>query len=433
MDQPSFNLKVIMNFSNRFGLAVTAILVAGLLCGWNYFSNIRGHQEDENQQVANQQQIEEDGDQVSEAPQDEEIDPQIDVLQKEFNEVVGVTKTAEELFKKMKSEQAQFAGSGQLKGEELEKAKSILREQYAFESIRERMSFQGNTTVERAEQEQGDIAASILSQRANALAQLHSDEVDEFINQPGQGFGRMRIISPYDLRPYSQWANRIDAHPVDSKLLGEPEVKLVPFAPPEENYTASFVDEYSMSDSGMPTTNLVRLFHEESARGFANRESLGLIKNLDEVAGFESHRTRLPEHWDGSIRIQNKAFFDSYAQKPNRLDVEWKINRLQLVGMLLHDEPRVYESENLPNMEELSGVDAKFRNLNDFEAASLKKLMEGEDIVTHATPNRLVMLGALRADNSCRVCHIVEEKELMGAFSYEFLRDPPVEIKVEDH
>lgn len=39
------------------------------------------------------------------------------------------------------------------------------------------------------------------------------------------------------------------------------------------------------------------------------------------------------------------------------------------------------------------------------------------------------MLGAVRASNDCRQCHQVPRGTLLGAFSYELRRDPPLALK----
>ena len=98
---------------------------------------------------------------------------------------------------------------------------------------------------------------------------------------------------------------------------------------------------------------------------------------------------------------------------------------MELVSLLKHDTPGVYVSRNVPRMEELR--DAKVRPLNDFETPSLKKLVDGEDVVVSASLNRIQMLGSLRATKECLQCHRVEHGALLGAFSYELLRDPQID------
>jgi hypothetical protein len=85
-------------------------------------------------------------------------------------------------------------------------------------------------------------------------------------------------------------------------------------------------------------------------------------------------------------------------------------------------EAPVYVSKHLPQMNELR--DAPTRPLVEFEATALTQLQAGEDLVTRATPNRIEMLGSLRAMQQCLDCHQVQRGELLGAFSYELIRNP---------
>lgn len=99
--------------------------------------------------------------------------------------------------------------------------------------------------------------------------------------------------------------------------------------------------------------------------------------------------------------------------------------------MLKHDRPMVYVSKNLPNMNELR--DAPVRELDAFEQQALTSLIEGEDLVTDVQPGRIRALGSLRAMRQCLQCHEVERGTLLGAFSYEFLRDsPPKKAEPDD-
>ena len=53
----------------------------------------------------------------------------------------------------------------------------------------------------------------------------------------------------------------------------------------------------------------------------------------------------------------------------------------------------------------------------------------GEDLVTDATVNRIHLLGAVRAARQCLDCHNVERGALLGAFSYELRRTPPLVVE----
>lgn len=414
---------------------ITVFLVSvltGILggAGWlNSFQSIQAVQEPEKEQKQEEEQEQEEDEAAVSDP--------VKLIQDQMAKLSGTTRTAEELLAKMGEPMAAFtAGEGELSDEEIAKAVELLRAKYPFESIRDRMSFQVQdskpTQVQRdssADQtESSQVEFQTFSMRANALAQLHSNEVNEFINRPGAGFMRSRSVSPYELPTRGRWANQIQSRSVDSALLGEPLVELKkrdPNSEQKDHYAAVL----SLSKNGMPTLELTEYFHGEASRGFVSPPSLGLVKSLDEVTGFESHRMRFDEKWNGSIRIASKETLMGYSSVPDNMAVDWKVNRLQLVSLLLHDEPRVYVAENLPNMEELSGADVETRALSDFEVQGLEKLRQGKQVVTAATPNRLQMIGALRAKAQCMQCHDVKENELLGAFSYEFLRSPQVEVR----
>ncbi|MFP6768308.1 MAG: hypothetical protein VB859_09065, partial [Planctomycetaceae bacterium] len=96
----------------------------------------------------------------------------------------------------------------------------------------------------------------------------------------------------------------------------------------------------------------------------------------------------------------------------------WVLERVELVSLLLHDEPGVYVSENLPRMDELAG--SRLRSLNRFEALAMNNLRDGESLVVRGQGDQLKMLGSLRAAKQCAACHRVPRGTLLGAFSYGF-------------
>ena len=335
---------------------------------------------------------------------------------------------------------------GKLSEQEVEKAVKLLRERYPITSLRPRL---GTHATPRSIA--NDIAPTeqprspFFNSRVTALQKLHSDEVNNFVNSAGNGFSRMPTISPYDLKLNGRYATRLQSKPIESDLRSEPQVALKSKAPVASEQTSRLPSDwiarqrirYEMSENGMPTNEMATMFHAANAFNFAPWSANGLVKNVDEVAGFEAHRTRFREDWNQSItmatREQIKNFFKQRLNEEEpAVDVDWKLNRMQLVSLLLHDEARVYVSDNLPDMEELSGADVETRGLDPFELNALNKLRNGEAIVTAATPNRLQMMGGLRATQDCMQCHNVKEDDLLGAFSYEFLRDPKLDLKARD-
>ena len=201
----------------------------------------------------------------------------------------------------------------------------------------------------------------------------------------------------------------------------------------------TYAQRMSLTEEGLPTEELASFLHARVSGSFASFGTTGFFKDVDHVAGFEAHRVRMKSDWDGDIRVRSRETLKELsarntARDPHQpswkisgLDIAWKTNQLQLVSLLLHDQPRVYVADNLPNMEELSGTDVETRDLDDFETEALKQLEAGEKTVTRATTNRILMLGALRASHDCLSCHATHKVgDLLGAFSYEFLRHPKV-------
>jgi len=88
-----------------------------------------------------------------------------------------------------------------------------------------------------------------------------------------------------------------------------------------------------------------------------------------------------------------------------------------------------YVSKNLPQMDELR--DAQTRPLDDFEQHALDRLRSDEDLVIDDAPNRIRMVGSLRAGKDCLECHSVRRGELLGAFSYELIGGRPIPVRAE--
>ena len=373
--------------------------------------------------------------------------PKLDALEFQFP---NTPKTAEDLLELLdaKTDGYVLRPPGNLSEQEVEKAVKLLRERYPITSLRPRLGTHATpraTANDITSTEQPRSRFYGGHRRVTALEKLHSDEVNNFINREGNGFTRMPSISPYDLKFDGRYATRLQSKPIESDLRSEPQVALKSKAPVASEQTSRLPSDwiarqrtqYEMSENGMPTNEMATMFHAANAFNFAPGSANGLVKNVDEVAGFEAHRTRFREDWNQSItmatREQIKNFFKQRLNEEEpAVDVDWKLNRMQLVSLLLHDEARVYVSDNLPDMEELSGADVETRGLDPFELDALNKLRNGEAIVTAATPNRLQMMGGLRATHDCMQCHNVKEDELLGAFSYEFLRDPKLDLKARD-
>src|SRR5262249_35031386 len=122
-------------------------------------------------------------------------------------------------------------------------------------------------------------------------------------------------------------------------------------------------------------------------------------------AGFKSHgfRSAPDPGWRGESR-------------------RWRVQHIQLVGILAHERPVVYLTDKLPSMEQIR--QGKTRTPDFFEEAALPALREGEDLFIASKGETVRVLGALRATKTCQQCHDAEVGDLLGAFSYTLRRAP---------
>ena len=111
-----------------------------------------------------------------------------------------------------------------------------------------------------------------------------------------------------------------------------------------------------------------------------------------------------------------------FSQIPDPTE-RWKVQHLELVSLLLHDEPKVYVSPDLPRMDRLHGVPT--RPLDRFEEFGLDAMHRGEDIFTAQVDEGVRMLGAIRNTEKCLSCHGGKMGDLLGAFSYALRADKP--------
>ena len=95
--------------------------------------------------------------------------------------------------------------------------------------------------------------------------------------------------------------------------------------------------------------------------------------------------------------------------------------RLELVGLLLEGQPRVYVTPTLPRMQEIR--ERPTRSLDSFEAAGLEQLQGGDQLFTRNVVGGVRMLGAIRSAQQCIKCHDSERGALLGAFSYTLQRE----------
>ncbi len=337
---------------------------------------------------------------------------------------VSSAKTADQLIQQLETRQYVRPTIPLSKGE-LEKAAAKLKDRFPMRSIRDRLHFQAGEPATE------DLPSYSDRHGAN-LAALHSGNIDSFINRSGQGVGRTtNLIGPRVLFALEvPFAEKAKAIPVASALLFEEEVEVDKTVKMKESRyrarmgemdpDADFVN--SLSPDGLPKQQALSIFNSRAAASFAEQKT-GFVKNIDEVAGFEAHRIRFDAGWPGNLRPSVKAL-KARDIKPTSQSIAWKVNRLQLVSLLMHDQPCVYDVDELPDMKNLNSETVNTRPLNDFETSGLKALESGEELLVRATKNRIVMAGAIRASKGCLACHTGKQGDLLGAFSYEFLRHP---------
>jgi hypothetical protein len=298
------------------------------------------------------------------------------------------------------------------------------RKQFPFVSLSDRLNYEAKRgqdqtvlptltpesakRLDQTEKKAGNFFRDGL--RTESLKALHSNEAEEFIKRDGFGRGRMP-----EFRPMTRFLTLPSAPtiPTDnvsynvSEIADDPQAKLPP------------TGKGITGPNQMPSLESLTTVHGNGENSFLSQGSFGLVKSRTEVSGFEPHQFRY-----------NPAEFvlNPPAPKGNKEAKErWALKRLELVSLLKFEKPAVYVSVQLPRMQDLKNTPK--RALSAFEQKALKQLEAGEDIVTEATTNRIQMMGSLRASKQCLECHQVQRGELLGSFSYEMLRDPPLRVR----
>jgi hypothetical protein len=262
-----------------------------------------------------------------------------------------------------------------------------LKKDFPMESLASRLAYEDHTRIPTPFQgEAFSTAGSHLDSletrllmearfesygRTLTLEHLHAGIVQQFIDSPGVGVGRIILPKPRFL---------------EQQGPEEPIPQPIPYSQPLDLAPTPLRE-------GSDLLNV----HLENMVDFLNPFGFGYIRDRDHVAGFRPHQ------------------FQKGLRSPQR----WRINRLELVGLLKYEEPVVYLSANLPRMDELS--QAATRSLDTFEKESLGRLLRGDDLMIQETPQQMRMFGSIRAGQTCLRCHSVQRGELLGAFSYRML------------
>jgi hypothetical protein len=298
-----------------------------------------------------------------------------------------------------------------------------LRSQYPFESLTDRLSYEEHRAgkSDSARPKLSDFAAKSLDAmeasletqkrfdlRTRALQALHSDRVEEFIGREGFGISRLPMPTPYHLQLPE--APSLPLASVSSAALQQEGRRLLPIP--------RTLKDRGANPDRLPALSMLRGVHIDSRGNFLNLAAWGFVKNKDNVSGFVGHGFS----YSPQI-VEPRVPNDGQPAQPDPQH-PWHTTRLELMSLLKHDKPAVYVSENLPRMSDLKKT--KVREPTEFEQQALELLKNGEDLAADATLNRILMLGAVRAGKQCLDCHNAKRGELLGAFSYELRRDPPV-------
>ena len=208
------------------------------------------------------------------------------------------------------------------------------------------------------------------------LRKLHESTIKDFTENPG--FGVIRMSRPSE-------SNLVNDFIRDSQMKE-------PLEQPVPGSLVSLIPEIDQQDP--EGVHGILENHWGNVFQFGDPKRNGLIRPGREVAGGLPHQ---------------------FNEKPE-MPKPWKLLRVELVGLLLKEEPVVYMSAHLPDMKELRSVPT--RKLESFESSALEKLRKGEDLVTGTSPDGMRILGALRSAQQCQKCHGGERGDLLGAFSY---------------
>jgi hypothetical protein len=271
-----------------------------------------------------------------------------------------------------------------------------LRGQFPFASLEDRLPAkpQSETAPVPSQTEQRLIALEAAFEdsrdhgwslfRAGVLEELHEHAVEVFINRPSFGVARMSGLSERDLKIGQRGGSP----------LAQPGTRL-----PPASLAASADVSLSQAQQEKLDKELADA-HRSGIVDFVHPPGFGYFRDLRHVAGFQEHQfSRAPkvEHW--------------------------RLQTLDLVGLVLHEGPVVYVSDHLPRMDELRG--APTRPPDEFEAGGLKALRGGEDLYLRAGADAGRALGAVRSMKQCLSCHGGQRGDLLGAFSYTFSRERP--------
>jgi hypothetical protein len=225
--------------------------------------------------------------------------------------------------------------------------------------------------------------ASQQDHRAKLLKELHEKTRKFFVESPGAGAER-RMTTPEEILMDDWQGPRAPDQP------GEP-----------ADFPLSAGEPLSRVE---PDVNF-HYYHKVGMSDFLHPRGFGYVKDRAQIAGFKPHGFRSGAYTDWRS--------DNWA---------WRVQHVQLVGILSHEQPVVYLTDKLPSMDQVR--QGKTRPLDYFEEVALPALRDGEDLFLAGKGETVRMMGALRATKTCQQCHDAEIGDMLGAFSYTLRRAP---------
>jgi hypothetical protein len=268
---------------------------------------------------------------------------------------------------------------------------STLRQRFPYVSLAERLRrppTPGGTLPDAAAKRLDNLEILIEntqdhygvgSFRVRQLEELHEDAVQVFVRRAGFGFGRMGVFSLW-LLDFGQRHEPAPPQPVPR---------------PGAAWSAAALQLRPPSAKDLDWQSDLSTMHEEGVVDFVHPEGFGFLKDRRHVAGFQPHQ---------------------FSTVPPLPVTRLKLQGIDLVGLVRHEEPVAYVSASLPSMEELR--EAPTRPLDPFEELGLKALRGGDTLFVRDTTRGLRALGAIRSVRQCIACHGGQRGDLLGAFSY---------------
>jgi hypothetical protein len=253
-----------------------------------------------------------------------------------------------------------------------------LRDRFPLESMAERVPEPEHRATgvreESLERFETEVLTGRFTRRSYLFDRLHRETLERFANSSGFGVARMVTPRPTD-RNLSEPLDRADPPPQPESSGPAWELGDVQFKLPEHDRTAA------------------HQLHTAGLINFVNPDGWGYVRSRREVAGFLPH---------------------AFSRVPTGR--EWKVVRVELVGLLKHPEPVVYPSDRLPAMADLK--DAPTRPPDAFETAGVAAIRKGDDGFGGRRGDEVRYVGAVRSAEACVKCHGGERGDLLGAFSY---------------